>query len=97
MAKARATAASKTLPAQADHIVERVVDGELVLYDPKRQCVHALNPTASFIWCNCDGKQSQEVVVATLADRYPHNLLPEIERDVQETVSKFLDEGLVKP
>ncbi|MGI5835861.1 MAG: PqqD family protein [Chloroflexota bacterium] len=94
MVKTLVTAAKKPLPVQANHLVERVVDGELVLYDPKRQCVHALNPTAAFVWRNCDGQQGAEEVINSLADYYPDKLT-EIERDVREILARFLDEGLI--
>ena len=95
MVTASVTTVKNNLPLRVNHLVERVVDGELVLYDPKRQCVYALNPTAAFVWRNCDGKQGTDEIVTALAGYYPDNL-EEIERDVREILSRFLGEGLIR-
>ncbi|MHB1414176.1 MAG: PqqD family protein [Chloroflexota bacterium] len=72
-----------------------MVDGELVLYDPVRQRVHALNCTAAFIWQFCDGRHDTEEIVAALAERYPGNRAS-IEQDVQATLGLFLQQGLLQ-
>ena len=48
----------------------RELDGDLVLYDPVRDVVHTLNPTARQIWECCDGAHTGEDVVREIAGRY---------------------------
>lgn len=96
---ARSTSSSPktaiTLPTRADHLVERVVDGELVLYDPQRQYVHALNPTAAFVWRCCDGKHEAAGIASDLAGLYPESR-EAIEQDVPEILRQFHEGGLLK-
>jgi hypothetical protein len=79
---------------RADHVTERVVDGELVLYDPRRQYVHALNSTAAFVWQACDGYRDEPAIVAELIGLYPESSQA-IESDVLEILDLFLSEGLL--
>jgi hypothetical protein len=82
-------------PRRVPHVQERLVDGELILYDPKLQKVHALNATAAFVWQACDGEHAATEIAAALVERYPKSR-EEIERDVPEIVERFLDEGLLE-
>ena len=86
---------SSVVPQHASHITERLVDGELVLYDSKRQCLHALNPSAALVWLQCDGKHDQASIVAALIERYPGSRA-QIEQDVPEVLSLFATQGLLK-
>lgn len=79
---------------RAGDLTERSIDGELVIYDPARQKVHALNATAAFIWNALDGSRGLDVIVALLSERYP-DCRQSIEVDVADTVKAFLDEGLL--
>lgn len=88
------TELSSTWPYRAQHVVERLVDGELVLYDPQRQYVHALNPTAAFAWLACDGQHRESDIVSALAEHYPENR-GDIERDVPTILEMFRAEGLL--
>ncbi len=82
------------LPRRAGHLTERFVDGELVLYDPERQYVHALNATAAFIWSMCDGNRDRASIAQVLAGRYPDNR-GVIERDVSAAIDALLSAGLL--
>jgi hypothetical protein len=82
-------------PLRADHLAERLVDGELILYDPARQRVHVLNPTAAFTWRLCDGEHTDGDIVAALAERYPENRQA-IEEDVAEVLGLFRTEDLLR-
>lgn len=83
------------MPVRASRLAERLVDGELVLYDPIRQHVHALNPTASFVWRACDGCHDEASIIAALAERYP-DCREMIETDVADILVQFRAEGLLE-
>ena len=89
------TSLSTVYPRRAMRIADRLVDGELVLYDPDEQRLHVLNPTAGLIWRLCDGKHQESDLVATLADRYPRNRAA-IEEDVPRIIERFRNEGLLQ-
>lgn len=80
--------------ARAPGVVERVVDGELVLYDPARQRVHVLNPTAAFVWARCDGSHAEAEIVEALALQYPDSRAL-IEVDVPSVLRGLQAEGLL--
>lgn len=83
------------VPRRAEHVTQRPVDGELILYDPKRQYVHALNPSAALVWLYCDGKHDRAAIVEKIVERYPSDR-EVIEQDVPEVLGVFLAEGLLK-
>jgi hypothetical protein len=89
------TQTSDTYPRRAIRIADRLVDGELVLYDPDEQRLHVLNPTAGLIWRLCDGKHQESDLVDTLADRYPRSRSA-IEEDVPRIIERFRTEGLLQ-
>jgi hypothetical protein len=80
--------------ARARGLTERLVDGELIIYDPRSQRVHALNPTAAVIWMACADGQDRSVAVDLLCERFGEDRAS-IERDVAATVEMFLTEGLL--
>jgi hypothetical protein len=61
------TALSQQTPTarKTDLVVNELAD-ELVLYDLKTNQLHTLNPTAAFVWRQCDGRTA----VATIAQRF---------------------------
>jgi hypothetical protein len=82
-------------PRRARQVVERVVDGDLVLYDPQRQRVHVLNPTAAFVWSACDGQLAVEEIVDALGGYFPA-WREQIAGDVRETVQTLRDASLLE-
>ena len=48
----------------------RELDGELVLYDPDRDVLHTLNPTARQIWEHSDGARTDEDITEEIAACY---------------------------
>ena len=82
-------------PQRASHVADRLVDGELALYDPATQRLHVLNPTAGLIWRLCDGQHDQDDLVAALVRRYPESCA-RIEADVARLIGHFEAEGLLK-
>ncbi len=58
---------------RVDGIVERVLDGELVVYDTRQQRVHILNPTAALIWSLCDGEHLPQHIMSELIEQFPEH------------------------
>lgn len=78
-----------------DEIAERVLDGDLIVYDLKHQRVHILNPTAAFIWQRCDGQHALEDIVADLAQHFSENDAV-IHADVLPILQSYAAEGLLE-
>jgi hypothetical protein len=81
-------------PFRDSRVAERLIDGELVLYDPTNQRVHVLNSTAAMTWLLCNGEHTAVEIVGALAERYPENR-NQIEGDVPEILELFRAEGLL--
>lgn len=91
-----ATISSATLRPlkREDQVVEREIDGSLVLYDHLHQRVHVLNPTASLIWQMCDGRHAAEEIAARLAMMFRSNA-DAIPDDVASVLRMFTAEQLL--
>lgn len=79
---------------RVDGIVERVLDGELVVYDTSGQRVHILNPVAALIWYLCDGDHLPQHIVSELIERYPEHQ-SSIRDDVLPILETFAREDLL--
>jgi hypothetical protein len=56
--------------ARHDDIVVQKLFDELVIYDLKRDKIHALNLTAAFVWQHCDGSRSRHELAGLLAQKF---------------------------
>jgi len=74
--------------------LERIGD-EVLLYHPGLTKAVYLNETASLIWQLCDGRRSDEDIVALLRDGFPYEN-SDIAGDVFATLQRFNDEGAVE-
>ena len=79
---------------RSSRVLERLLDDELVLFDPRQQRVHILNATAAFIWRQCDGARELTEIAAALAAIYPGSRAA-IAADVAATVQQLANEGLL--
>ena len=61
-------------PRRVGRVVQHEIDGEIVLYDPKRNRVHTLNPTAAVIWQLCDGSRTADQLAEDMAILYTMDL-----------------------
>jgi len=58
------------VPKRRSDVRVRVVDGETVVFDRRRGLIHALNPTAHFIWERCDGTATIADIAQQLAEAF---------------------------
>ena len=56
--------------ARIDELLIEEVFNELVVYDCRTQQAHRLNPTAAFVWRNCDGNSSVANLVAMFSEEF---------------------------
>ena len=77
-----------------DHIIETEIEGEISLYDPSTEQVMVLNKTASDIWLLSDGEHTLQEMTDLLANAYGVESV-EIRKDVEETVSSFVENGFI--
>ncbi|MGH9052712.1 MAG: PqqD family protein [Acidimicrobiia bacterium] len=76
------------------HIVQTEVEGDVSLYNPRREEVAILNATASDIWSLGDGTLTLEEIVERLARAYARPP-DEIRDEVQDTVQALIEGGFL--
>ena len=72
--------------------IDQVEDG-FIIYHPARDTVHFLNPSAVVILELCNGKHEVGEIAAIVRKAYGLQDTPE--REILDTLIKFLNEGLV--
>lgn len=89
------TKASERCPERVPVITENKIENELVLFDPRSDAAHVLNPTAALVWYFCDGTLSPTGIaeeVAKLFEEAP----PTLSDDVTKTIKEFMAAGIVR-
>ncbi len=72
---------------------EEVV-GEMLVLDDERGQVHQLNPTASYIWAQCDGSASVVEIAYRLTQRFDVDERV-AEKDVSKVIHQLLERRLI--
>jgi hypothetical protein len=57
-------------PKQRVDVRVRVVDGDLVVFDRRQTLIHHFNPTARYIWEQCDGTTTVVDIAHRLAEAF---------------------------
>ena len=82
-------------PRRVGRVVQHEIDGEIVLYDPKRNRVHTLNPTAAVVWQLCDGSRTADQLAEDMAILY--DMDPSvIKRDLSQVLGEFEKSHLLR-
>lgn len=80
---------------EPEGIIAKDLGDEYLLYDTRDEQVHVLNGTARRIYILCDGTKTEEDLAADFAETY--RLDEETaRRDIDETLSRLLDLGLIR-
>ena len=82
-------------PRRVESLEVNEADDGLVVYDPARDQVHHLNPSAAVIFDLCDGSRDLEAIAAVLADVYG---LPEPPvTEARAGLDELAERGLILP
>ena len=83
-------------PQRHPDVLERELPDELILYHPGTDDAILLNRVSAAIWDLCDGTQSLDDIANQVADAFgaAHE---EVLGDVKETVTQYLQAGLLIP
>ena len=83
------------LPQKGQHVMEYEVEGEVALYDPRRDHVHILNSTAAVVWRLCDGSRTVEQLVEDVALLF-NGELSMVDEDVKKLLEQLRQSRLVQ-
>ena len=81
------TATTTKCPRRVAEIVEREIEDDIVLYDPRSDATHILNTTAAAVWWLCDGDLSPAEItdeVARFFEQDQENVTPDVARVLDE-------------
>lgn len=90
---AASTAESRVL--QAPSVTIEQVQGEAILYDPRRGEVHVVNTSAGRVWELCEGEPTISQLTSALAESYGMPVHA-VRDDVLAVLEQFLDKELIK-
>jgi len=82
-------------PKRRADLLVREVDDELLVYDPKADSVHHLNPMASVIWVMLDGETSVSAIVKEIITVFDTDA-GQIRADVTRIVQEMHELGLLE-
>ncbi len=84
----------QSLRKRPDLLIEEIED-EVVIYDPRTQRIHHLNPMASIIWELCEVCSSPKEIAKEIVDVLKTDSST-VEKDVQETLGSLQRKGLLE-
>jgi len=76
-----------------DHLPFQMLDGEVVVVDPKTQNVHVLNSTASRIWELLENDMDLQGLIDALNEEYDL-ISPERVQEVRSFLNELEEQGL---
>ena len=77
----------RAIPRRRGDLNVEELDGEAVLYDPRRQAVHRFDAVTLFVWDSCDGSRSVSEIASAVVGRFAVGqdaALAQVERIVAE-------------
>ncbi len=87
--------ATTSYPHQIDGLDISAAEDGYIIYQPERDCIHYLNPTAVLIMELCNGRNSQDRIAELLKQAYDLGDAP-IEV-VHQALMTLASEGLLRP
>lgn len=84
-------------PRRRTDVVFRGTCNEALLYDPRADAVHVLNPTALAVWDLCDGTHTEQGIEAELRRGFAVDAGRNVGEDVREVLERFARERLLEP
>lgn len=88
---------STTAPKARSDVLFRQLEDEWVLFDPQADELHVLNLSAALVWTHCDGARDVRGIAEAVAGAFePPVPSGRVERDVDATLARFRDAGLLE-
>jgi hypothetical protein len=80
---------------QAEDVIWRGIDDDIVVIKDDGQKVHVLNKTAARIWEMCGGGMGPDEIAVNLSERYDVSL-EQASTDVKNSMARMMELGLLK-
>ena len=82
-------------PSRKSNILLQEIGNEVFLYDPTKGVLHVLNPTAIFIWNQCDGEHTMTEIEKNMRENFQVTDEIELHSDLMEIVQNFTELGVI--
>jgi hypothetical protein len=82
-------------PIRREKVIERELEGELVLHDPDTERTVLLNPVSAAIWDLCDGEHTVEEIARCVAEHFRGAVEGQVLEDTIEAVERLQSEGVL--
>jgi hypothetical protein len=76
-------------------IIEKEIGSKIMLYDPERDEIHILNPTARLIYTLSKGGKNLEEIAQAIRGTFKLQENQNLEESIQECLAELKDKGLV--
>jgi hypothetical protein len=81
---------------QCSDLAVQTLEDESLILDLKKEQIHQLNITASFVWNNCDGKTRIDEVTAKLTEQFDIDI-DTAKNDIEQILKQLSDLQLIEP
>src|ERR1022692_4556808 len=82
------------VPVPIADLKTEIIEGELLLYDPRQTKAVYLNPPAAVIWSLCDGRRQVREIIRLIGDGYPDSKAT-LTEDVLATLDQLYQSGVL--
>ena len=83
------------LIAQAEDVIWRRIEDEVVVIKDNGLATHVLNKTAAFVWESCDGQNGIDEITARLCQHFEVSA-DTARKDITELIEKLTEVGIIK-
>ncbi len=83
-------------PRRIEEVIKKSLGKEDLLYNLQTKSVHVLNKTSSLIWDLCDQNHDLEMIEKEIANRFDVSKDSNLRKDIEETLNKFKELGLIE-
>ena len=83
------------IPTRIAEIEMELIEGEVLLYDPRQTRAVYLNPTAALVFGLCDGTRSVREVIGMIAECYTEASSNNLTEEVLVTLNELQQNGIL--
>jgi hypothetical protein len=82
------------VPVPIADLKTEVIEGELLLYDPRQTKAVYLNPPAAVIWSLCDGRRQVREIMRLIREGYP-DAKANLTEEILATLDQLYESGVL--
>lgn len=84
-----------SIPTRKNDVISKKIGEEIAIYDPENKLIHVVNETANFFLTLCNGSNTLKDIEKIICDTYEVSVSDNVSFDIQRTLEKFLELGII--